>query len=194
MANKGGPFERAFAKELSLWWSHGEDDDLCWRTAGSGGRSTVRARKGKKTAGHCGDLGATDHTMLPFFRLITVELKRGYNGTANLHNLFDPPRRTAAKSKGRTYKSFLQQTVAAANRAETPHWLLVHRPDRKKSVFFTSADLAIELKSLAGVRFTAPCAVIDLGGTKCVFGTLANFMKDVCPEDIQLVHDYVLGG
>jgi hypothetical protein len=44
---KGSSFERKICIALSLWVSHGKHKDLFWRSAMSGGRSTV--------AHHCGE-------------------------------------------------------------------------------------------------------------------------------------------
>ena len=56
---KGSAFERKVCKLLSLWVSHGESEDLFWRSAMSGGRATVGARQGKNHARHAGDISAT---------------------------------------------------------------------------------------------------------------------------------------
>ena len=55
---KGSSFERELCRELSLWVSDGKRDDLLWRSAISGGRATVRAKKGKITAHQAGDICA----------------------------------------------------------------------------------------------------------------------------------------
>lgn len=57
---KGSSFERKICKDLSLWVSDGKRDDLFWRSAISGGRATVRAKKGQTTANQAGDITATD--------------------------------------------------------------------------------------------------------------------------------------
>ena len=57
---KGSVFEREICKELSLWITSGERDDIFWRTAGSGGRATMRKKSGKTTANQEGDVCATD--------------------------------------------------------------------------------------------------------------------------------------
>jgi len=44
---KGSAFEREVCKLLSLWVSDGKDEDLFWRSAMSGGRSTVAHKKGR---------------------------------------------------------------------------------------------------------------------------------------------------
>lgn len=43
---KGSSFERQTCKALSLWVSHGERQDLFWRSAMSGGRATVQMKRG----------------------------------------------------------------------------------------------------------------------------------------------------
>jgi len=55
---KGSSFERYTCKQLSLWVSEGKSDDLFWRSAMSGGRATVRTKKGEKTASGHGDITA----------------------------------------------------------------------------------------------------------------------------------------
>jgi hypothetical protein len=55
---KGGNFEREVCKKLSLWVSEGKSDDLFGRSAMSGGRATVRSKKGKETASGQGDITA----------------------------------------------------------------------------------------------------------------------------------------
>lgn len=42
-----------------MWVSHGESEDLFWRSAMSGGRATVGFRKGKDHSRHAGDISAT---------------------------------------------------------------------------------------------------------------------------------------
>jgi hypothetical protein len=56
---KGSEFERDICKKLSRWVSHGEREDLFWRSAMSGGRATVGKKKGKDHAKHAGDISAT---------------------------------------------------------------------------------------------------------------------------------------
>ena len=53
---KGSAFERATCKQLSLWVSHGKDEDLFWRSAISGGRATQGMKVGKKLRRQAGDI------------------------------------------------------------------------------------------------------------------------------------------
>lgn len=56
--SKGASFEREICKDLSLWVSKGTAEDVFWRSAMSGGRSTVAAAKGKRLANQAGDISA----------------------------------------------------------------------------------------------------------------------------------------
>lgn len=56
---KGAGFERLVCKQLSLWITNGEKPDVFWRSAMSGGRSTVFAKKGREASTQAGDITAT---------------------------------------------------------------------------------------------------------------------------------------
>jgi hypothetical protein len=79
---KGSGFEREICKKLSLWVSEGNSDDLFWRSAMSGGRATVRTKKGQKTASGQGDITAvttegnklTDHFVIECKNMKTLGL------------------------------------------------------------------------------------------------------------------------
>lgn len=55
---KGGAFERLICVKLSKWVSEGDKDDLFWRSAMSGGRATVGAKKGVQRNAQSGDISA----------------------------------------------------------------------------------------------------------------------------------------
>lgn len=54
---KGSNYERAICKQLSLWVSGGEQADIFWRSAMSGGRATVARQKGQHVR-QAGDIAA----------------------------------------------------------------------------------------------------------------------------------------
>lgn len=72
---KGASFEREVCKRLSLWLSHGTAEDLLWRSAMSGGRSTVGRKKGKLHSAQAGDISAVDARGNPFIDKFYVECK-----------------------------------------------------------------------------------------------------------------------
>lgn len=55
---KGAEFERDACRRLSLWVSQGVNEDCFWRSAMSGGRSTVAFANGKRLAAQAGDISA----------------------------------------------------------------------------------------------------------------------------------------
>lgn len=74
--NKGSSYEREISKKLSLWLSEGKRDDILWRTQNSGGRFTIRRKKGIDTQNQDGDITSTDPSAQFFSDIFTVELKR----------------------------------------------------------------------------------------------------------------------
>lgn len=72
---KGASFERQICKDLSLWISKGRHEDIFWRSAMSGGRSTVAAKRGKKFASQAGDLSSVQAGGNAFIASFLVECK-----------------------------------------------------------------------------------------------------------------------
>lgn len=75
---KGAAFEREVCSLLSRWVS-GTADDIFWRSSLSGGRATVRSRKGKTVSTQFGDISAVDPRGTPFLEVFYVELKHYRN-------------------------------------------------------------------------------------------------------------------
>lgn len=141
MAGKGSGFEREVSKKLSLWYSRGESDSWIWRTAMSGGRATVRAKKGQATSGGAGDLTFTDAKAAPLFELVTFELKRGYAKTS-LSDLIDKNDGT----KPGTFEQWVQQAVRSARQAGTPHWVIIHKRNNRPAMAYLDRGLYLMLK------------------------------------------------
>lgn len=72
---KGSSFERKICVDLSLWLSGGNSKDLFWRSAMSGGRSTVAMKKGEKLANQAGDVSAVHELGHRFTKDFYVECK-----------------------------------------------------------------------------------------------------------------------
>lgn len=72
---KGSAFERQICKELSLWVSSGKDQDIFWRSAMSGGRSTVALKKGTKLSSQAGDISSIHKRGHTFIDKFFVECK-----------------------------------------------------------------------------------------------------------------------
>jgi len=147
MMAKGGQFERDVAKKISLWFSYGDRDDMFWRTPCSGGRATVRGRKGSKTEGGYGDISATVPESMHFINVCPIECKRGYKG-ACIWDIFDRPK---VKQQ---FDKFIDQIEGDAAKAGAKWWLLITRRDRalemvtfpealKKDLYEAFGDLPI---------------------------------------------------
>jgi hypothetical protein len=133
---KGSEFERLLCEKLAVWWTGDAGVDpieYCWRSSQSGGRSTQRAKKGKKAAGHSGDIVATSNAMKPFFKLFTVEAKNGYHSYSGFQ-LLDRPK----GMKGlQGIEKFIVQARSAMKRSGTPYWMLVHRRTGREIMTYT---------------------------------------------------------
>lgn len=185
---KGSEFERSICKLFSLWWTDQQDDSVFWRTSQSGGRATVRRRKGKGTRGHVGDVTATDPDGVPFTNLITLELKKGYS-TCSVAQIVDRPQRL--KQQG--FEAFLEQAMTAADNAGTPYWGLIHRRTGKEIMIYLPNELIEKLGEMGchlgryGFIVIAPVRLKDGRWAKVEFtGTrLSAFFAGVDPQDIR---------
>lgn len=83
---KGAEFERQVCKTLSLWVSNGERQDIFWRSAMSGGRATVAAKRGIKLSTQAGDISAIDPLGNKLIDNFIVECK--YHRNIKLETLF----------------------------------------------------------------------------------------------------------
>lgn len=73
---KGQDYERLVCKELSLWYSGGEDKAVFWRTASSGAKGTHMVKKGHQ-GGHkfVGDIGSIGAKGEDFTSRFLIECK-----------------------------------------------------------------------------------------------------------------------
>lgn len=103
---KGAEFERAVCEKLSLWISHGERDDLFWRSAMSGGRATLKSKKGAQNITQVGDITALSDKSFIFSSYFSVECKfyadlniqQGlFKGTGNIANFWRHHSQACAK-------------------------------------------------------------------------------------------------
>lgn len=72
---KGASYERKVCVLLSLWLTRGAQEDLFWRSAMSGGRSTVSYAKGKRLASQAGDISSIHKLGNAFIDRFLIECK-----------------------------------------------------------------------------------------------------------------------
>lgn len=123
---KGASFEREICKSLSLWWSEGNSDAIFWRTHGSGGRATTRAKKGDKTPNSHGDVMALDSLGEDFLKVFAIEIKRGYS-TSTPFDVFDKPESAAMQA----WEKWVQQAYLSQTNAQSLTWLIIAKRDKR---------------------------------------------------------------
>lgn len=166
--SKGPAFEREVCKQLSLWWTGGERDDIFWRTHGSGARATTRGKAGKRTAGQYGDIAASDPAGHPLIRYLTISLKRGYN-RHTLHDLLDMP-----AGKDSEWQKWISEIRATSKAAGSVSWAIIAKRDRRMPIILLPYKMKEQLK----LRF-----VLDFGS---LVGMLfSHFLSSVTPDQIR---------
>lgn len=125
---KGSNFERALAKELSLWWTDGEDSHVFARRGGSGG--SFRDRAGLSDSS--GDLTADKAIGEHFMSIYSIEAKFYADLSSQFWNLFHGER-----------TAVLEQFWLQARNAASPYnrfVLLILKSNGKKPICVTNHD------------------------------------------------------
>jgi hypothetical protein len=193
--HKGNPFEREIAKCLSLWFSDGTNDNIFWRTHQSGGRATTRAKAGKEASLHCGDIGAVNPIGEPLLKVLSFELKRGYN-KAVLHDLIDMPvdkQQAHAKQIEKGHKDKIDDYpywIAKAERdrlrAGALFWAIIHKRDYREALLVAPSKLFYRLgvKALTNLSLRSPVIKFCLDSTTLTVVHFDAFLQVVKPKDI----------
>jgi hypothetical protein len=147
-AGKGSAWERHMCGVLSKWFSCQKADDWLWRSSMSGGRATIRRRRGKKTMGHCGDVAGTCRQGERLTKVFAIELKRGYP-RGHVANMLDRPNGCAQQ----LFEQFIQQAVEAAENAGSYSWLLFQQRDRREAIVWMERYVEQDLKRHGAFRF-----------------------------------------
>ena len=179
-SNKGSSFEREICKTLSLWWTDGSRDDVFWRTAGSGGRATNRARTGKSTAGAEGDLTATDPIGAVLLRLCCFELKRGYNKV----NPLDVIERRS-NSKPCILEDFWQQAVTSCMQSNAHFPVVIFKRDQKRTSIVCDRFMLLALASYLGPD-RSPKIQIRIGTYNAVIMRFEDWINYITPDSIKV--------
>jgi hypothetical protein len=134
--NKGGKYERAVCKQLSVWWTGGKRDDVFWRTAGSGGRATQRNRRGQRTFGQYGDVQATDPIGQPLLDVFTIEIKRGHP-TATLTDVLHT-QHTKTRPK---LLNWIDKAERDCRNSGSMSWAIISKCDAKHALITIPLDV-----------------------------------------------------
>lgn len=144
-SSKGSSFERDICKQLSRWWTEEARDDVFWRTAGSGGRATNRAKTGQQTAGAYGDISFTDPIGADLLKICCFELKRGYGQWCVLDLIDRKP-----DAKPCTPVLFWRQAVKSAADANVRHPIVIFRRDQKQTAVMVGGDFMLAIFPYVG--------------------------------------------
>jgi len=181
---KGSAYERKICKQLSLWWTGGERDDVFWRSSNSGGRAKVRSRQGKGTHGQYGDIAATDPIGEALLQVFTIELKRGYSG--DFCELIE----SMPTKRPKQWERFFRQVEEDTVNAQSMTWMLIWKRDRKEALLYTSAliikrlaDKGVELRYLPHLR--GRVLLSDSHFLSVFACRVEDFLEAVKPEQIR---------
>lgn len=150
---KGTDFERQMCTKLSLWVSHGNNKDLFWRSAMSGGRATIALRSGRKIK-PAGDICAvhedghifTDYYLVDCKHYKDLNIDRFIIGSGMLFNFWTKLRQQA-KDHGRKP-------------------MLVARQNNFPILMLLEMEWVVAFPMIAVVRDTAVCLFEEVMATR----------------------------
>lgn len=146
---KGASFEREICRQLSLWISNETQEDVFWRSAMSGGRSTVAHAKGKRLANQAGDITAIHPIGQPMIDRFILECK-DYTDL-NFIGLL--------KGTGNLIQFWCETVLAAARYGKQP-FLVAHQARQPTMVCLSAGGLSY-FQPLR-IVVTAPCVGMNI--------------------------------
>lgn len=185
---KGNHFEREICKQLSEWFTYGKSDDVFWRSTNSGGRSTFRQKAGKRTSNSAGDIAALDKRGLKLLKVLTFELKRGYNDVTMM-SLID----NLESTKTNQFLEFVQQAHVSGVQARSMFWALIHSRDRRQVLIYLPWEFVTSYNKVAETnihkRVATFCTVKSkslrrYSGRICCF-VLRELLEELDPSEVK---------
>jgi len=170
---KGSAFERKICRSLSLWWSNGEQNDIFWRSPGSG----AWARGKDKNNPGWGDVMAVKPEGKPLTDKFVIELKRGY---PKLDIISDN-----IKSEGILIQFLikLEKTcIQSGNRLP----VLIYKKDRKQEMICIPSPMYsdLELKLSESFWWIVNCPKLMF---RYMILPFCDFKKNVFPESLRSI-------
>lgn len=126
---KGAAFEREVCTKLSLWVTAGKRKDCFWRSAMSGGRATVHAKKGGNMHSQIGDISAVAPEGHAFLKRFMIECK--FIRDLNLQA-------AAVSGAGPLYDFWIKLALDAVRAGKSP--LLIAKQNRLPTLVFARAS------------------------------------------------------
>jgi len=139
-SQKGSQFERDMAREISLWWTDGKDNDAFWRVLGSGGMATNKVKAGKSiTNASFNDIEAKTADAFSFTNKVICELKRGYKNWS-IMDIMDSP-----NVSKQVWAKFHDQVVTAQTSSNRKYWIVIFKRDHRKIMVMMCPSLVSEI-------------------------------------------------
>jgi len=146
-AGKGGNFERKMCKEISLWWTGGENSDVFWRTSNSGGRATTRKKASQRTFMQHGDVGVVDPIGKPLLDFVTIELKNGYPKT-NIFQMLDAPNKRVRQQ----WAQWRHKAIRDMKANESKYWMIIHQRTCRAALVYLPKEMALQIGATPKTR------------------------------------------
>jgi hypothetical protein len=181
---KGGAFENEICKQLSLWWSDGQRDDLLRRTAGSGGKATSRWKGGKNTANEHGDISFSDEIIKPFIDRYNIECKTGYASKIkwDVLDIID------SKQKSTVLEKFWNQCKEDALKSHRIPLLIFRRNGRGKCICLEVSEHRDLINLVGFISLTKLVVRFNHIDTLNIY-PLDAFLKKVTPDIIKAIQN-----
>ncbi|KXH69820.1 MAG: hypothetical protein AM326_01735 [Candidatus Thorarchaeota archaeon SMTZ-45] len=173
---KGADSERETCKELGQWWAG--RSDVFWRTAGSGGRATMRAKRKKKTAYEYGDITFTDPIGKPLIDFFLLENKSGYKDDISIVDFIDSAKKEPTLLKW-WRKAELEKRLAGRY-----YSVIIFRRTRRRKCIFLPYDLFNALESWCG-EYKRDIVDLHYGADSWTIVKFNHFLEWVTPETIR---------
>lgn len=135
--NKGTSFERKVCKELSKFANPDAKEDLFWRSAISGGRSTIQMKKGLKNIKQSGDITCIDERgawLIPELFICECKFYKNLDIVSSIVN-----------RKGKLYTFWKQISKLAKKLDRYP--MLIAKQNRLPTLFITNGRGLHELNT-----------------------------------------------
>ena len=156
---KGSSFEREVSKKLSKWISKGERDDLCWRTAASGGRYTRRKKQGVNTEGGIGDIYSVSFESKTITDSLAIECKHCKN--LNLWSFI-------TNTEAATYFGYWKEIRQKA-KDEEKNAVLIAKENNKPTLWICDSELAERITFFFGPESKLKAEFLYENERVCVF-------------------------
>lgn len=131
--SKGSSFERLVCVKLSLWISKGANEDCYWRSAVSGGRSTVAAGRGKRLAAQAGDISCIHPIGAPLTDKFYLECK----------SYRDLEYKGLVTGKGHLVKFWCETVIQSRNYGKLP--MLIAHQNQQPTILCLSSEGRVKL-------------------------------------------------